>query len=127
MNNEESREQKALMQWAEMMEQHYPQLRLLHAIPNGGKRNVITATNMKREGVRAGVPDLDLPIARGGYIGLRIEMKSKKGVLSDNQKDWIKWLKSEGHRVEVCRSWEEGKDIIMRYMNGLERRDKNEV
>ena len=28
------------------------------AIPNGGKRNIITASKLKAEGVKKGVPDL---------------------------------------------------------------------
>jgi len=122
MNNEESREQQALIQWAATLEPHYPQLKLLHAIPNGGKRNVITASILKREGVKSGVPDLDLPIAKGGYIGLRIEMKAKKGKTSENQDNWIEMLRDEGHRVSVCYNWDEAKCLIMRYLNGLERR-----
>ena len=34
----EDEEQIAVMSWAALMEGRYPELRLLHHIPNGGKR-----------------------------------------------------------------------------------------
>src|SRR5262245_64718583 len=49
--------------------------RLCFAIPNGGARDVITAGRLKAEGVRAGVPDVCLPVARAGYHGLFLEVK----------------------------------------------------
>mgnify|MGYP004433785991 CR=1 FL=1 len=39
------------------------------------QRDARTAANLKRQGVKAGVPDLHLPVARGGYNGLYIELK----------------------------------------------------
>lgn len=49
------------------------------AVPNGGSRNVIEASNMKDQGVRAGVPDMIL-ICKGRTYGL--ELKSDKGRVS---------------------------------------------
>jgi hypothetical protein len=51
------------------------------------------------------------------YSGLWIEFKSKHGQLSDNQKWWIDQLRSESHRVEVCRSWIEAANITIEYLN----------
>lgn len=56
----------------------YKDLGKTFAIPNGGKRNVIVAQKMKAEGVRAGIPDLCLPVMRGGYGGMYIELKAGK-------------------------------------------------
>ena len=75
----ESDEQIALFDWARVMTSQIPELRLLFHIPNGGYRNKITAARMAREGVKAGVPDLFLPVSRYGKHGLFIEMKRKKG------------------------------------------------
>ena len=55
----ESQEQKALFQWAGLAEQKYPELKLLHHIPNGGIRDIRTAANLKKEGVKRGVPDIE--------------------------------------------------------------------
>ena len=48
----------------------------LFAVPNAGagaQRG--QAGKMKAEGARSGIPDLLLPVARGAYRGLCIEMK----------------------------------------------------
>ena len=71
----ESAEQSALFAWASQVSFSYPALRLLYAIPNGGARNKITAAILKREGVRAGVPDICLPVPSGAYHALYIELK----------------------------------------------------
>jgi hypothetical protein len=68
-------EQVNLFHWADIMSPQYPELALLHAIPNGGKRNINVARKLKEEGQKAGVPDICLPVPRGEYHGLYIEMK----------------------------------------------------
>ena len=101
----ESQEQKALFQWAGLAQQKYPELKLLHHIPNGGIRDIRTATNLKREGVKRGVPDICLPVSRGKYHGLYIEMKAGKNKPSDEQKEWINSLQEEGYAACVCYGW----------------------
>jgi len=90
---------------------------LIYAIPNGGQRNVIVASKMKAEGVLSGVPDLHIPIAKKGYNGLYVELKNgKAGKVSDNQKTIMEKLQSEGYRCEVCRSFDEFKNVVNDYM-----------
>lgn len=113
MKDTEHREQAALVKWARLMP---PPVRWLFAIPNGGHRTKAVAGRMKAEGVLAGVPDLLLPVSRGGLHALYIEMKSPTGRISPAQKEMIANLRSEGYAVEVARSWVEGKEIIERYM-----------
>jgi len=114
----ESEEQQALIYWARLAEKRYPELKLIFAIPNGGKRNVREATRLKKEGVSSGVPDLHIPVPKGRYNGLWIEMKVAKGKLSFNQSTWIKMLESWGHKVAVCYGWEEAKETIIKYLEG---------
>jgi hypothetical protein len=109
-------EQVALMQWAKLSEGRYPELRLLHAVPNGGHRHLAVAAAMKAEGVKAGVPDLDLPVARGPWHGLRIELKARGGTLTAAQREWIDALRAEGYRAEVCVGWEAAKNLIVDYL-----------
>ena len=86
----------------------YPELKLLYHIPNGGKRSKSEAGRFKAEGVKSGVPDICLPVARGKYNGLYLELKKKHGgKLSDNQKSWIENLSREGYFAVVCAGWEE--------------------
>lgn len=47
----ESAEQIELFRWAGYSRGKYPELELMHHIPNGGKRNEIEAARFKREGV----------------------------------------------------------------------------
>jgi hypothetical protein len=113
----EDSEQEALFQWAERAACTMPELRLLFAVANGGYRHPATAARMKRTGVRAGVPDMLLPVAREGWNGLFIELKRRKGgVVSVNQKEWIRRLAEQGYKVAVCKGWEEAKDEIEGYL-----------
>ena len=114
----EAQEQTTLFQWAGMMAGKWPELRLCHAIPNGGSRNPIEARHLKEQGVKPGIPDLFLPCARGGWHGLYIEMKRRKGGrVSIEQKKTIIALREQGYRVEVCEGWEKARDVIVEYMN----------
>lgn len=114
----EAQEQRALFQWAGLAEQQYPELKLLHHIPNGGKRDVKTAANLKKEGVKAGVPDICLLVARGQYHGLYIELKQpKKGKLQKNQKEWLHALEKQGYSAKVCYGWLEAREVIEIYLS----------
>jgi hypothetical protein len=79
----------------------HPELAMLHAVPNGGHRTPAAAKKMKAEGQKPGVPDLDLPVGRGGYLGLRIEIKRPGGTTSPEQADWMAALAREGHKVAL--------------------------
>ena len=95
-----------------------PELARIFAIPNGGKRDKGTAIKMKAEGVRAGVLDLFLPVVRGGYAGLWIEMKSGIGSTSIEQDKEIPLLRKEGYRVVVCDSPSKAWYAIVEYLAG---------
>lgn len=113
----EAQEQMALMHWAQWQVSAHPELKLLHHIPNGGSRTRSEAGRFKAMGVKAGVPDLFLPVARGGFHGLYIELKRETlGKTSAVQLGWISALRKEGYRVEVCHGWQAASDVIMDYI-----------
>jgi hypothetical protein len=116
----EHEDQVAVIQWAMLHERQYPDLDLLHSVPNGGllggDNPAWIGKALKDEGKKAGVPDLDLPVPRGPYIGLRIEMKAKGRKSSADQLRWQRRLREVGHRVEVCVGWEAATKIIMEYL-----------
>ena len=113
----EHEEQATLIEWTEVQGIRYPELRKIFAIPNGGHRNVITARKLKAEGVKPGVPDLFLPVPRNGVRGLFIEIKRRKGGrLSPEQHDWRDFLLSQGYGVEICKGWEEARDVLIDYL-----------
>ncbi len=94
----------------------YPQL-LIYAIPNGGYRTYTTASTMKAEGQTAGIPDLCIPIARGSYAALYIEMKNgKAGRLSDIQKRMHLRLQKLGNCVAVCHTVQEFVSTVQKYL-----------
>lgn len=113
----EANEQEALSRWVRFARCIYPELDLLYHIPNGGSRNRLEAANLKRQGVKAGVPDLCLPVARGKYHGLYIEMKYGKNKTSDKQNEWISALTVQGYAAAVCYGWEEAQRLITKYLN----------
>ena len=112
----EDREQAAVIQWAEYESGRLPGVNLIYAIPNGGSRNKIEAANLKRTGVKPGVPDLFLPVARRGCHGLYIEMKRREGGrLSENQRVWLKRLHEQGYAAVVCHGFDEAVTAIENY------------
>ena len=68
--DDESGHQEALFSWAAYRTEIMPELQYMYHVPNGGKRDKATAAVLKRQGVKAGVPDIMLPAARAGYHGL---------------------------------------------------------
>lgn len=118
---EEEVEQTCLFRWAAYSLGAHPELKLLHAIPNGGKRSKSEAARMKAAGVKAGVPDMFLPVARGGSHGLYIELKRiKGGRVSAEQLAWMEELTREGYTCAVCHGWEEARKVIQTYLKGGE-------
>lgn len=118
----EAQEQAWLFEWASMQTGSTPEIGLMFAIPNGGSRHPAEARNLKAQGVKAGVPDIFLPVARLGYHGLFIELKrTKGGVVSVDQKLMISALMDQSYAVEVCKGWEEAASVIKVYL-GTDRR-----
>jgi len=114
--DDESGHQEALFSWAAYQQGRMPELEYLHHVPNGGSRNTLEAANLKRQGVKAGVPDLCLPVARNGFHGLYIEMKYGKNKTTENQKEWLEELTAQGYFTAVCYGAEEAERIIARYL-----------
>ena len=113
---DEHAEQAALFRWAEFARSRLPELALLHAIPNGGHRHKATAARLKSEGVKRGVPDVCLPVARNGAYGLYIELKTERGKPTPEQLGWIRALRRQGYAAEVCRGWESARSMIEHYL-----------
>lgn len=113
----EDEEQMIVIQWANLSGGKWPDLKWIYHTPNGGSRSKAEAARFKAMGVKAGVPDLFLPAAYGGYHGLYIEMKRRKGgKLSAEQKKWIAALIENDYRVERCDGWEEAVAVLEEYL-----------
>ena len=94
----------------------FSRLGLLHAVPNGGKRDRITAAKLKAEGQLSGVPDLSLPVACRGYHGMYIEMKANRNTTTINQKGMLQALAEGGYYCAVCYSASEAMAHILWYL-----------
>ena len=125
MRDIEEREQIAIFTWAKMQEAAHPDLCLMYHIPNGGKRGKVEAARLKAAGVKAGIPDICLPVPHGGYAALYIELKTPeikalgvhKGRPSERQKKVIAHLRERGNCAVVCYGAEEAIKTIKGYLN----------
>lgn len=115
----ESNEQQTLFEWAGRMEGKWPELKMMYHIPNEGKRSAKTGARLKAEGLRTGVPDICLPVARDGHHGLYIELKRRKNSrITKDQLDWIAGLVEQGYVAAVCRGCDEAISLITDYLSG---------
>ena len=116
MQSTEHDEQVALFKWAAHMTFRYPELDLLFAIPNGGKRDKIIAIQLQREGVKPGVPDVCLPVPRQGWHGLFIELKYGRNTPTEYQLSWLERLTEHGYLAVVCYGWQDAVEVIKDYL-----------
>lgn len=114
----EEEEQAWLFSWAAVNEYRWPELRLLYHIPNEGKRTAAAGARLRRVGLRRGVPDLALPVARGAWHGLYIELKTLDGRATPEQKAWIAELVEQGFFAVVAHGGEEAARMIENYLAG---------
>ena len=129
MISEETQEQIALFNWAKIMEHKYPELDLMYHIPNEGKRSRYTGAELQAMGLKKGMPDVCLPVARCGYSALYIEMKTQTGVTTKEQKKVFAALTKAGNRAVICRSWGAAAKEIENYLKGendVQRREDTE-
>lgn len=121
-------EQVALFEWAAMAEAEHPELKMLHATPNGGKLPYTRDAKGKvyspqrialvREGLRKGYPDVSLDVARGQFHGLRIELKraDRSNKPTPEQEEWIANLRYYGYSAVVCYGAQDAINTIQAYL-----------
>lgn len=114
----EDQEQTAVFSWAHLNMERWPVLRLMHHIPNGGKRSKSEAGRFKAMGVKAGVSDIFLPVARRGYHGLYVEMKALDGRATKEQAGWIAAVREQGYFSCACYGAEDAIRVIKWYLEG---------
>lgn len=113
----EDAEQSRIMEWAHENCARLPELASLVHIPNGGYRSKRTAAKMQAIGVKRGVPDLNLPVARGGFHGLYIELKVGRNKPTAEQKAWLSALSFGGYKAVVCYGAAESIAVIEDYLS----------
>lgn len=113
----EGLEQAALMK--EIALRYPAAAKLIFHVPNGGHRHKLVAIKLKEQGVKAGVPDLVLPMARGGYFGLYIEFKARApydAAVSPAQDAYLQALTDQGYLAIVCRGHVDAIEAIRAYL-----------
>lgn len=117
----EHQEQKAVIRWFNA--QHKPLKGRLIAVPNGAHlagsqaQRSAKMNKMKAEGLSPGFPDLFLPVSRGGFHGLAIEMKRLKGsTTSKEQAEWLEWLPTQGYMAVLCKGADAAIETIKGYL-----------
>ncbi|MBQ6994982.1 MAG: VRR-NUC domain-containing protein [Lachnospiraceae bacterium] len=117
MKRGETTEQIRLFDWARKSLHVLPCLELMYHVPNEGKRT--NGDILKAAGMKAGVPDVCLPVSRKGYHGLYIEMKYGKNTATAEQEDYMALLRQQGYKTAVCYGFEEAKTEILGYLQVL--------
>lgn len=104
--------QKTVMEWVRL----HPLLsKVIFHIPNEGRRTWRFGKLLKLMGMRAGVSDLFVGLARHGYHGAWIELKSSKGILTPAQKGFMRDMAAQGYYVRACWSVDEAIQVIKDY------------
>lgn len=118
----EAQSQAALIQWAQLAAGTYPELRLLFAVPNGAylgedrRAAAIHMARLKALGLKPGVPDLFLPVARRTFHGMAIEMKRKGEFVAPIQREWLDNLALQGYATAVCYDCEQAMAVLLEYL-----------
>lgn len=113
----EAQHQMAFIKWSQQpqIREKWPELKLMYHIPNERKCTPQQGRMFRLMGVRRGVPDLHLPVARGLYHSLYIEMKRPGERTSDDQDWWQAELMRKGNAVMTCWGWEDAVRAIEWY------------
>ena len=118
----ESTEQMALVEFATLFQDRIPELTWLFHVPNGEKRDKATAGRLKQLGVKRGVPDLWLPVARYDpalnitRTGLVIELKFGRNKETQEQRAWLGFLARQGWEVRTCYDWRAAARVLVAYL-----------
>lgn len=132
----ESLEQQSFIKiaWANRNSKKYGLIcRVIFAVPNGADVAPHHRERLCKEGLAPGYPDLGLDLARGGYHGLRIEMKRPKasdkaaGRVRPEQRSRHDLLRDCGYRVDVCYTGAEAWETCCAYVDGRLLRSGNGV
>lgn len=110
--------QKTFIDWCALARGQYPELGLIYAIPNGGHRHPAVAGKLKAEGVKAGMPDLHLPVPRGTFASLYIEVKAPGEKPKAHQVERMKELRAAGNFTAVCDGLQKLINTVLAYLKG---------
>ncbi len=105
----ESNIQRGCVEWFRLA---YPEY-VIFSIPNGGSRNKLEASNLKKEGALAGASDLVIVAERAVLF---VEMKAPKGRQQESQRQFQEKVERLGHQYIICRGVSEFKLKVERWL-----------
>lgn len=107
-----------MIRWSQQpqIRSEWPELALLFHVKNETAEGAARVAADRVQGVKKGVPDLCLPVSRGPYHGLFIEMKAERGRVGKAQEWWIRKLSEQQYLAAVCYGWREAVRLIEEYM-----------
>ena len=106
--------QQSLIEWADIKTGQYPALNCLYAVPNGQVR----PGERIEPGLKAGVPDLCLPVPITPHGSLYLELKRHGGRLQDSQTKWLTRLDRHGNAAAVVYGFDAARDALIAYLDG---------
>lgn len=116
--------QTLIIQWAERHESEYPELKWLYSslngifIPGSPRTRARIINHMKQEGMKKGVSDLCLPVARHDYHGLYIELKrDKDSKIQPEQTKFLEFLIEQGYYGTICIGYQEATETLEWYLS----------
>lgn len=116
ISGSEHKDAQALWQWRTLMLGRHPELKWLIHIPNEARRSKTLAAMLKSTGLQAGVSDYLLPVARGPYHGMWIELKHGKNKPSDKQEEFIKDMRLQDYYADWVIGYEEAIKRVQWYL-----------
>lgn len=116
--------QSAVILWAIRHEGEYPELKWLYSslngifIPGSPATRARIIKHMKQEGMKKGISDLCLPVARGGFHGLYIELKRDEGSkIQPEQIEFMEFVATQGYCDKICIGYQETVEALEWYLN----------
>lgn len=113
----ESDFQKSCVDWYTLRYQNRG-LGLIVSIPNEGRRNAKTGGRLKKMGLKAGFPDLQV-IKMNDILFIELKTTHKSSQTSDKQDAVHCVLRKLKHKVVVCRTIDEFIAIVVKFMTGI--------
>lgn len=118
-NRSEYEDQVAVFEWAALHEHQWPCLKLLFGSLMGVKLPLKLLNKAKKAGMKKGKPDINLPVPRGGFCGLWIELKALGGQKpKGDQKRILEHLGQVGNAVFACKGSAAAIRTIKAYVKG---------
>lgn len=107
--------QKEVVAWCRANATDRPELAYIYSQPNEGRRD--QSRGWRDMGMKAGVPDLILPVPSGDYGALYLELKANENDLTTGQWTTMMMLRDAGNAVDVAWSAEQAIFVLRNYLD----------